>query len=196
MHSISFTFGNQYLNAFPLQCITAKFSWVSSELCNSKSSGNPTNKYYVDYSSGDTKCSKDCDGALGNGMCRPLTDFSVQLFNTAEECCGAKVSWRSANECIADTENIPAVGTDDWYIDWKLQKVCCFGPVLCWCAGLLHLAISLTYFRSSFQCVKNCSKNNGTSCGGIAQRWDVLYTTSALCCGTLRWVDSDECVLA
>lgn len=129
-------------------------------------------------------------------MCRPLTDFSVQLFNTAEECCGAKVSWRSANECIADTENIPAVGTDDWYIDWKLQKVCCFGPVLCWCAGLLHLAISLTYFRSSFQCVKNCSKNNGTSCGGIAQRWDVLYTTSALCCGTLRWVDSGECILA
>ena len=83
-------------------------------------------------------------------MCRPLTDFSVQLFNTAEECCRAKVSWRSANECIADTENIPAVGTDDWYIDWKLQKVCCFGPVLCWCAGLLHLAIYLTILSFLF----------------------------------------------
>jgi hypothetical protein len=149
-----------------LECCQNEFSWLTSELCVGKSEQTFTNKFYVnpDYS----KCLKDCDTATPGCGGSP-EDLGVALFDTAQACCGAKLSWiKPLSLCVNDANGItsPAVGSGDWYVDWNLHK-----------------------------CVKDCPKGSSDSkCGGLVEgSWVVTHGTSTACCSTISWVASDEC---
>jgi hypothetical protein len=53
-----------------------------------------------------------------------------------------------------------------WYVDWSLS-----------------------------QCVQDCTTEaTGSSCGGIAKAWDVLYSDSSSCCSRLSWLSRSKCI--
>jgi hypothetical protein len=151
-------------------CCKAKFGWVDTDLCARLSVGEHTSLFYVDYQ--DNSCKQDCPTGTADTNCGGIPpDMSVQLFQTAETCCAAKLSYINQDLCKCKSETgaaCPASGNEKWYVDWQVSK-----------------------------CVKNCEKGGDTECGGLAETWEPAdYSDWQSCCGDkLSWMKSEECHL-
>ncbi len=88
----------------------------------------------------------------------------TKLYATLEACCKANVPWDEDN-CKYESRGTSAPGTLEFYIDWTRQ-----------------------------QCVQNCNEAPGTSCGGIAKKWQPLYSTKETCCKHISWIATSKCV--
>ena len=204
-------------------CCAAKLSYVDADVCksNSNSTSTGTGKYYAD--SQNKKCLKDsnppngvrapasavlydtvakcCSGSLswvnsaycvsrsdGTGYsskwyvdyqneickqdcasgatCAAISDVSTPLFDSALACCQAKLGWIDSAKC-----NTLSTG------------------------GTLASTGSEEYYVdwSVSKCVKNCV--GAAPCGGLAEKWEQKYATSALCCARLSWIPAASCVL-
>ena len=128
-----------------------------------------TNQFYVDYYS--DSCVQSCHDDTPGLNCGGLAPSWKELFDTADDCCNAKLFWVQSAKCIADSTltSVAAIsdqGSGDWYVDWIRQK-----------------------------CVKDCQKNSGdSSCGGLAKRWDELYSSASACCSSqLSYKDAEDC---
>lgn len=151
------------LYASALECCQEKLFWLNSELCVARSEQNGfTDKFYVDYLN--SKCLKDCDAA-SPGCGGSPENLSIDLFDTAKECCEAKLGWITVDQCVnGDT----SVGSGKWWVNWNGDKDIC---------------------------IKDCPKGSSDSkCGGLAETWDSKYATAIECCKhKIPWVPLDKC---
>lgn len=103
----------------------------------------------------------------GSGVtCEDTITTSTKLYASLDDCCEANVSW-DKDSCIHDSRGTQATGTNKYYVDWSLS-----------------------------QCVQDCPDAGlvGSSCGGIAKAWDVLYADSSACCNRLSWLSRSKCI--
>lgn len=93
-------------------CCAAKFGWITRGLCISRSNSTVTEKYWPDMTN--SKCVKDSEKAA--------KDLSVQLFDTAKECCETSIVWERSVACIASSTGEVAQGSSDYFVDWIKRK--------------------------------------------------------------------------
>jgi len=139
-------------------CCRAEYQWIDVELCTVRSNQTRLEKYWPDKTN--SKCYKDSEN--------PTVDLSVQIFDTASECCKVGIFWLSENECLSASGVTPEVtaGSSKFYVDWERMK-----------------------------CVKDCE--GAAPCGGFAHWWEYLYGSASACCVKLPQYDSvEECVFA
>ena len=104
-------------------CCSFKLSWVNPEVCIAKSTNDWTDKFYVSQdASSPNRCEKHCAEYSGAVCGGDPKDTTTKLFNTAEECCTAKVWWVNEDKCVQDTTGISSKGTLQYYVDWDLEK--------------------------------------------------------------------------
>lgn len=167
-------------------------NWVQEETCASLSTGVVSQMFFADPSDR-TKClahqTADGGASAGTGIkctagvvtnnndlsdttdddadgvtCEETITTSTKLYSSLEDCCEANVNW-DKDSCIHSSKGTEATGTLEWYVDWSLS-----------------------------QCVQDCASASGTSCGGLAKAWDVLYKDSSACCNRLSWLSRSKCV--
>merc|ERR1712176_16876 len=82
------------------ECCKEGQSWVDFGFCTSRSVGDYTNGWVVDYRA--EKCMKDCDPALGPPCSNSEhNDQSAPIFDTAKDCCDTSLSWVDADVCTS-----------------------------------------------------------------------------------------------
>jgi hypothetical protein len=148
-------------------CCESKFAYVDKDLCAAISDPDPSDGVYTSKFYADTannKCVQDCDVAGGDPCDGTPDDLSTRLYDTKETCCSSALGWLKSEVCIANTDGTAATGSDNWYVNWAESK-----------------------------CVQDCPEADGGNCGGIAESWDVLYSSSSACCERLSWVPASEC---
>jgi hypothetical protein len=169
-------------------------SWVQADTCKALSTGVKSQKFFQDPSDS-TKCvvhqvastsgisptpiiqcgtvntvSGVVTGTVGTEptgvKCEPDIQPATKLYATLDACCKANVPW-DADNCKYSSMGTTAPGTSKWYIDWSVEK-----------------------------CAKDCPKTTtaGSQCGGIANKWQVLYGSSADCCKQISWISAAKCV--
>jgi hypothetical protein len=161
-------------------------NWVQEETCVSISTDVVSEMFFADPSDR-TKCLAHQEAAVTGGTtiactagvvsggtagtaatgvtCEETITTSTKLYSSLEDCCEANVNWDS-DACVHRSRGTQATGTDEYYVDWSLS-----------------------------QCVQDCTTETpGSSCGGLAKAWDVLYKDSSSCCGRLSWLSRSKCV--
>jgi len=97
-------------------CCTSEYEWMETELCATRSTKTPIEKYWPDKTN--SKCVNDSE--------TPAEDFSVSLFDTVEACCTAGIPWLSEAACMATTDEDAAAatprGSGKYYIDWIHER--------------------------------------------------------------------------
>ncbi len=151
---------NVLLHETAKACCASQYNWIDVELCSARSTKTSLEKYWADKS--DSKCRKDSEA--------PTTDLSVQIYDTAEECCTSGIFWLSKDACLAASDIVfdsgtEAAGSNKFYVDWIKG-----------------------------QCVKDCV--GPAPCGGLAQLWDPLYDSDITCCARIPHVPDEECVFS
>merc|ERR1719253_755589 len=83
-------------------CCSVGMFWVDYKYCTSRSVGNYTHGWLVDF--GQEKCIKDCDPADGL-PCSALEteDQSAPIYDTVEACCG-RLDWIDDGACVSNSE--------------------------------------------------------------------------------------------
>jgi len=163
-----------YFRSTLKDCCKYYYGWAYNE-CLDLGGGNTadlaSDKFYANYDA--ESCAQDCpEGTTGKNCGGLVKGNWVVLYSTASECCKGKFWWTEENVCIGkSTQNQTAIdvanaGSGKYYIDWEDEK-----------------------------CVKDCAKSaTDAACGGLANKWDPLYTSASVCCSTkLAWKDRDEC---
>jgi len=85
-------------------CCAVGQSWVNFDYCTSRSVGEYSNGWVVDYKH--EKCAKDCNPDEGPHCSDPgHNDLSATIFVTPQECCGALLGWVDLDSCVAYSEN-------------------------------------------------------------------------------------------
>jgi len=163
-----------YFRSTLKDCCEYYYGWAFNE-CLGLGGGNTaelaSNEFYADY---DTEsCVQDCPEGTAGKNCGGLVEGNwVVLYSTASECCKGKFWWIEENVCIGESTqnqtaiNVANAGSGKYYVDWSVAK-----------------------------CVKDCAKSStDAACGGLADKWDDLYSSASVCCSTrLSYVDRDEC---
>lgn len=202
----------------PMSCCQSKLPWVSSEFCQADSLDvdcydyDGTKKYY----SSSKTCVKDCKTADSNcgGI---IHEPHVALYDSLETCCAAEFGWITRGLCVSRSNSTV---TEKYWPD-KVNSKCvkdsetaakdlsvqlfvtaeeCCDTSITWERSVACIATSTgeiaqgtsNYFVdwTSRKCVQDCE--GGAPCGGIAKKWDILYTSARKCCGSL-WNDPDKC---
>ena len=104
-------------------CCSTGQSWVNLDYCSSRSIGNYTGLWVVDYDS--ETCAQDCDPELGSS-CKstPHNDHSAMMFSSAEECCRERLGWILIDVCTSQSKietgdsTAESNPTNLYYIDW------------------------------------------------------------------------------
>jgi hypothetical protein len=150
-------------------CCASKFGWMDGDLCESKTTGTATNKWYVNYQ--DNACVQDCTAAANSPCDGSPSDSSIQLFSTAAACCTAKLGWLDSTTCesVSTTGSASTTGTNKWYAD----------------------------YASSGTCKMDCVVASGSpSCGGVLSNTAgvTLYDDEDACCAAkFGWQDTSVC---
>jgi len=144
-------------------CCSNTLPSLDPAYCAAQSNPNitETNKWFVEGS----VCKKDCAGT-GDECASPSA--WDKLFDDAEDCCQAKLSWVQKDFC--KTRSDPATYgdaagayTNMWYVDYDSKA-----------------------------CKKDCGSSD-PACGKLDATTQ-LYATAADCCSAkLGWIDSDTC---
>jgi len=146
-------------------CCAESQPWVDLAYCTSRSVGDLTEGWVVDWTN--MKCVKDCDPDEGPPCAESIhADKWATIFETPEECCETTFTWVETNACVADAEGIGSF-TDKFYIDTI----------------------------AGFKCAQDCDIANGLPCMGNPEAYLQRFDTAADCCnGGLGWLDTDKCV--
>ena len=99
-------------------CCDAKLSWMSNEVCESRSTGVPTMKFYADQTAG--VCRQDCPAGDGLPCGGSPQDTSVRLYNSLEFCCAAKIGWEPS--CVDKSNGNEPQGSGKYYVNWYLGQ--------------------------------------------------------------------------
>jgi hypothetical protein len=99
-------------------CCTNQLSWMSNELCVSRSTGVPTNKFYADQTA--SVCRQDCPAGNGLPCGGSPTDLSLTLYSTLESCCTTKIPWEPS--CVDKSNGNEPQGTGQYYVNWTYGK--------------------------------------------------------------------------
>merc|ERR1712127_144365 len=143
---------------------TGALWWSSLEYCESRSIGNYTDLWVVDYMHG--VCAKDCDPTLGP-PCIDHTDYSLEMFGTAEECCSTKLGWTNTAACAAESNTGSSSGVT---------------------SGLYYAD------ATSGSCLKDCPEDQEFGCTPVPPPIE-LYASIEECCDQgLNWVNEGFCV--
>lgn len=100
-------------------CCSGGMAWINAAICEARSTGGYTNKYYADQSK--QVCYMDCAISSGSPMCggNP-TDLTSMLFDTADACCKSKLQWVNSATC---SQNPAALeGDTQWWVRWQGEK--------------------------------------------------------------------------
>lgn len=143
----------------PVACCAAKFGWYQKDLCKvlSESGGEGhTDLFYPNQ--GEGLCHKDCAGTAGACNGRP-SDYSQEMYATAEACCTARLGWINKDSCKSKSENgadAPLVGTNKWFVNWQTNM-----------------------------CDQDCPTANGGACRGVSDGASVvMHATAKACCSS------------
>ena len=149
------------------ECCQQKISWQDPDLCASQSdpSSAGTTKFFVIYE--EEKCGQDCDAAGGLPCVGRPQVLSVQLFDSAADCCSAMLPWLDLDSCLSVTNGVPIsppalAGSGEWYVDWAINK-----------------------------CVKDCV--GAAPCGGLKDGWEFGHASVDTCCAMISWVPRSSC---
>jgi hypothetical protein len=99
-------------------CCSAHLSWMSNELCVSRSTGVPTNMFYADQTA--SVCRQDCPAGNGLPCGGSPTDLSLTLFSSLESCCATKIPWEPS--CVDKSNGDEPQGTGKYYVNWTYGK--------------------------------------------------------------------------
>jgi hypothetical protein len=99
-------------------CCSARLSWMSNELCVSRSTGVPTMKFYSDQIAG--VCRQDCSTGDGLPCGGSPTDLSSTLYSSLDSCCTTGISWEPA--CVDKSNGNEPQGTGLYYVSWTHSK--------------------------------------------------------------------------
>lgn len=150
-------------------CCTGKFGWMNSDLCASLTTGQHTNKWYVNYQT--NSCKQDCTVAANSPCGGSPPDLSMQLFTDAATCCSTKLGWAQAATCVSASSSgstAAATGSLKYYADFK-----------------------------SGTCKRDCPvASTSPECGGVLTNTvgEQSFDTAALCCAAkFGWMDKDLC---
>ena len=88
---------NDMLYGTLAECCASQ-SWNNQELCESRSLGTYTDKWFASF-----VCSKDCDPNT-DSPCKEVPNLGVDLYDTVELCCSS-MPYLDAEECKASSEN-------------------------------------------------------------------------------------------
>jgi len=147
------------------ECCAESQPWVDLAYCESRSVGDLTEGWVVDWTN--MKCVQDCDPDEGPPCAESIhADKWATIFETPEECCETSFTWVDTDACVADSEGI-AQYTDKFYIDTI----------------------------AGFKCAQDCDIANGLPCMGNPESYLQRFDTAADCCnGGLGWLDTDRCI--
>jgi len=150
-------------------CCSSHYSWdLSSCLVSSGISPEATysGNWYVNHQ--DQICQRDCPKSGSDATCGgSVKDSWPTLYDSAADCCESELSWTPIATCEAESTFGPVVGSLLWFVDYNIGK-----------------------------CVRDCQGLTwDSSCGGLAQRWENLYSNLSECCHELWWVDISKCAL-
>ncbi|KAL7449776.1 hypothetical protein ACHAWC_001799 [Mediolabrus comicus] len=107
-------------------------------------------EFYADAQN--DRCLQDGPCKTGVLPCHPVQDW-VPTYLSIQQCCQQAVSWVRTEVCVANSGGQAFSGTNEWYMDWSLEK-----------------------------CVQDCPVSPSSDCGGLAQKWDPLHATEWACC--------------
>jgi hypothetical protein len=163
-----------YFRSTLKDCCEYYYGWALNE-CLTLGGGNTaslaSDEFYADYDH--EHCVQDCPTGTTGKNCGGLVEGNwVVKYTTASECCKGKFWWIDENVCIGQSSgNATAIatanaGSDKYYVDWENEK-----------------------------CVKDCAvSTTDAACGGLANKWDPLYTTADICCSTrLSYIARAQC---
>eukprot|EP00804_Cyclotella_cryptica_P002188 CCRYP_019581-RA/>CCRYP_019581-RA protein AED:0.06 eAED:0.06 QI:137/1/1/1/1/1/6/278/792 len=148
-------------------CCAFWFGWMDNARCVALTTGDSTNKWWVDYST--SSCKQDCLTSTASSCGGAPTDLSMKLYDTVTECC-SKLGWIQPSTCAAVSTSGPEsyTGTQKFHADWT--------------AGT---------------CKKDCPVSEANpECGGILTNTagETLFDTAKDCCASkFGWIDSDYC---
>lgn len=108
----------QTLHTSAGSCCSTHLSWMSSELCVSRSTGVPTLKFYADQIAG--VCRQDCSQGDGLPCGGSPTDLSSTLYSSLEACCTTSISWEPG--CVDKSNGVEPQGTGLYYVNWTYGK--------------------------------------------------------------------------
>jgi hypothetical protein len=102
-------------------CCSSEFNWIDTELCASRTTHAPNEKYWVDKSG---KCYQDSDV--------PTVDLSVELCDSIEDSCAYEVPWLSEAVCLA-ASGIDSIGlgSNSFYVQNEKCVQDCVGAAPC-----------------------------------------------------------------
>mmetsp|Transcript_25700 Transcript_25700/g.44898 ORF Transcript_25700/g.44898 Transcript_25700/m.44898 type:complete len:1663 (+) Transcript_25700:1-4989(+) len=147
-----------------ISCCENRLSWIATSVCEAGSTlqtATGTSKWHVDYLL--EQCVQDCASPGANATCGGVvTSANVDLYDTSDSCCTAKLGWVEGDICEASSTNtvVSSSGSSGWYVDHKLHR-----------------------------CVQDCK--GAAPCGGLRKSWDEVFSSSSACCSAkLWWLDS------
>ena len=82
-------------------CCSAEFGWMKKRHCTSLANEAVSNMYWPDKAN--SKCVKYSE--------MDATDLSVQLFDSAQECCKTTIIWSNLHVCISKSTGLDEQGT-------------------------------------------------------------------------------------
>ena len=105
------------------ECCKNYYGWEKGT-CIEASGGDPvevsTGKWYANHNR--ETCLQDCPEDMG-GSCGGLADTWDELYSTAANCCDSQLSWIAPSVCEARSTLTIVIGTQKWFVDWRLEKV-------------------------------------------------------------------------
>ena len=96
-------------------CCTNQLSWMSNEMCVSRSTGVATNMFYADQVA--SVCRQDCPAGNGVTCGGSPTDLSLILYSSLESCCTTKIPWEPS--CVDKSNGSEPQGSGQYYVNWS-----------------------------------------------------------------------------
>mmetsp|Transcript_6630 Transcript_6630/g.8769 ORF Transcript_6630/g.8769 Transcript_6630/m.8769 type:complete len:304 (+) Transcript_6630:2-913(+) len=157
-------------------CCELGQSWVDHKYCVSRSYGNYSNGWIVDYSQ--EICVKDCNPADGLPCANPQgRDPSDKIYDSAKECC-ERLDWVETSSCLgaAQTVSLGEIQSADTQIAYTLKWYVVY------------------HDTEDPECLQDCA--SGPDCGGHPEYHDDLYQSFNECCQNhLWWIEDSPCSL-
>jgi len=142
-------------------CCANKFQWYQQDLCKALSEVGPgnsatTNLWY--FKSGDNKrCVQDCPTATASPQCAGNpTNFGEPMYDSAEDCCSAKLAWIDKDQCKVQSESgsDSSVASNKWYADYGAKGCAqdCESSQGGGCTGVVSSTTGLAMFDDVEDC--------------------------------------------
>jgi hypothetical protein len=204
-----------YLFSTKADCCEEHYAYALQECLGSSASGSGSS-YYPDWL-GDDTCKND-----GNAPLYMVSNPSMWLHTSLSSCCSSNYGWKMS-ECLnGGTAPAPSPGSGLYYPDWaganegclndgaepaymkanptqwmhSTLDACCqknYNWILTECTGASSSGGSTNWYMdfNLSKCVQDCV--GAAPCGGLANSWDIKYSTQDKCCTERMWWDVNGC---